>query len=1144
MAGLIGELDATFEGGTFSASIDLQVEGLNEIIAAVEALLDGPPDLAELQTAISALPLPPGLAALGDLPVQIGALADGFEIGDTDALLQPILGPLATIGGPGFSLAGVANIKGAICLVQRVLALVTGQSFTDADGLPLPSALWGRQGFFTVEEMSPEDVRERVAELEAQLDTLGPRLNGPRFVELLRRLGPRWDEMQNWPHVPVATDVMEIAGVAVRWNAMDGAQLTTELDERLAEIERLIAMPKTRVADPLIAQAEAAATLPGAVAGFVTDGLPALERVAARARTGAKPTHGDLVQLERAVEALAPATEALSLGSGRPLGRLDDLVADLELHLLRAVRTMVPPYDVSALTDWIDGFVEAIPEPVAEPLEEAVTAVADLDLSFLTDPLSAVTEAVQRAVDSVEGAMADVSDAISGLVSPLADGLDAALEASGLNDVQDELASLPATIQAFVNDEIEPAVAPIRDAVAAAVETVSTGADEFSPEAIIAPLREAIEEVAALINTDEVAAVVGEVQLALEAATEAIIELDFGGAADEAISLLNEIEAKLAELDPIELPEPALELAEQAVSVVADIDFTAEVATPIVEEVSEALAAGPAEALAALRAGVDELRLSLERFRPSVAVGEALDRPFSEMLAALEDFAPSDLLNEISELLRSALDSVNVVDPSVVIGPLTEVHARLAAAVESARPSTLVAPIDAAIAGAIARLFEISGIDDVFDGIDDVMTTIREWVELVHETRTVLQRVAELLSDPGDVDEALDELVRSIVDRLDLADLDALAPRFESLGATVRSVERAQLAPRITVALRAAQRTAPPVLTGGDARRIVEAARSFPLAELRAAREVPVRVRLIAAVERLLEMAGTLEGAGPAWTALSSEIDARAPRLEADLATYARLSVIDGMSVFAECVLPPATRAELKVSVATAVREGLEVPVTALFGLFARLAPHVSAVTAGLADLIGAIHEKLDLLTGGTGVGGVVDSIEEAADLLRNLDLSPVTDPLDAVFGRLEFAVAAVNPAPLGEALEAAAEAVADLLDLSTIIDAETVAELDAAYAEAVAKLGALSPSAVVADVLDPVYDDLLADVLPLLDLPALLQELLATAQASLGAEVTAQLARVELAFDDMLRALPFGPGAGGVSVSVEVEASASVGTG
>ncbi|MGH2821179.1 MAG: hypothetical protein ACRDJ5_11055, partial [Actinomycetota bacterium] len=282
----------------------------------------------------------------------------------------------------------------------------------------------------------------------------------------------------------------------------------------------------------------------------------------------------------------------------------------------------------------------------------------------------------------------------------------------------------------------------------------------------------------------------------------------------------------------------------------------------------------------------------------------------------------------------------------------------------------------------------------------------------------------------------------------------------------------------------------------------------------------------------------------PAWTALAADIDARAPRLEADLQTYARLSVVDGESVFAECILPPATREELKASVATAVREGLEVPVTVLFGLFARVAPIVSSVASGLGDLLGAIHEKLDLLTGAGGVGGVVDSVEAAADLLRNLDLSPLTDPLDALFARLETAVAALNPAPLEAALEAAAEAVTDLLDLSTIIDPSAVAQLDAAYGEAVSKLQSLRPSAVVGEALDPLYEDLLADVLPLLDLPALLRELLVTAQGSLGAEVTAQLARVEVAFDDMLRALPFGPAAGGVSVTVEVEASASVGGG
>lgn len=1140
MAGLLAELDVTFEGSEISASLDLQVEGLDGVVAAVQALLDGPPDLSDLHAVIGALPLPPGLSTLGQLPTALEALVDGFDLGDVEVLLAPILGPLVEIAVGDLDLSGVANIKAAVCLVQKVLALVTGQA-SGPDGLALAADQWGRQGFGIPEDLTVDDVRARVQELDDQLDALG-QFDGPRFVELVRRLGPRWPEMKQWPFIPVVTDVMEIGAVAVRWSAMDGPQLTAELDHRLGEVDRLIALPRDRVADPLIAQAEVAAALPAAVAAFAAEGVPVLDRVAAKVRAGAKPTYSEVSAIERHVAALGGAVDALGLGLDQPLGRLEHLVPDLELHLMRAVRAMVPPYDMDAVTRYIDGVLAAIPTAVGEPLAEAVTTIEQLDLGFLTDPLGAVSSAVQGAVDSIEAAMGDVEQAFSGLLSPLADGLDSAVEAAGLATLQDELDDLPATLQAFVDNQIEPVVGPIRDGVAEAVAAVDGAADSFDPQALIQPLQDAIEEVAALVGTDEVAQVATEVLAALEAATAALESLDFPGAADRSVASLEEIEQKLAAIDPIPLPEPAREAAEQAVSVIADFDFTGEVAGPIIDATAVALEAGPAEVLDLLQGGVDELRLSLERFRPSTAIGDDLDQPFTDVVDQLDDFTPSDLLDGIGDALHEAVAQLPVIDPAEVIAPLTEVHGRVAETVESVKPSALLAPVDAAIADAVAKLFEATGVDDVFDGIDAVMGSIRDWVELVAETRGVLEHMAAMLADPGDIEGALDELVASIVDRLDLVEMDSLASRFAGLAATVGSVERGVLAPRMTRALRQAQAAVPPALAGDDTRRVVEAGRAFPLAQLTASRSIPVRDRLIVAVERLVGLCDGITAADPAWQALSADIDVRAPRLEADLGTYARLSVIDGQHVFADCIVPTATRAELKASVAAAVRDGLELPVTVLFGLFTRLAPLVGVVAAGLADLIGAIHAKLDLVTGAGGVGGVVDAIEEAADLLRNLDLSPLTDPLDAIHTRLTTVVAAVDPAPLAAALEAVVEAVTDLLDLSTILDPALVAQLDATYAEALDKLRSLSPSVLVATTLDPVYEDLLADILPLLDLPGALRELLAAAQATLSGDLKAQLARVEAAFDAVLRALPFGPLSLKASVSVEASASASGG--
>jgi hypothetical protein len=122
--------------------------------------------------------------------------------------------------------------------------------------------------------------------------------------------------------------------------------------------------------------------------------------------------------------------------------------------------------------------------------------------------------------------------------------------------------------------------------------------------------------------------------------------------------------------------------------------------------------------------------------------------------------------------------------------------------------------------------------------------------------------------------------------------------------------------------------------------------------------------------------------------------------------------------------------------------------------------------------------------------------------------------------------------------LETARDAIGDLLSLSTLIDQSTIDILDETYNNVVENVGALAPSEIISSTLDPEYEELLADFLPVLDLPARLRELLDTTGRTIGDDAVAELARVEVAFDNMLRAIPLATG----GPSAQASASVSVG--
>ncbi|HMV67951.1 MAG TPA: hypothetical protein PKA64_13980, partial [Myxococcota bacterium] len=242
----------------------------------------------------------------------------------------------------------------------------------------------------------------------------------------------------------------------------------------------------------------------------------------------------------------------------------------------------------------------------------------------------------------------------------------------------------------------------------------------------------------------------------------------------------------------------------------------------------------------------------------------------------------------------------------------------------------------------------------------------------------------------------------------------------------------------------------------------------------------------------------------------------------------------EGEDIFASFTRPISSPADLAALVRPVLERDLRPALGLAFSALHRLGPHVAVVARGLGDVLVAVQGKVSAITGDEGIGGIVGGVEEIADMLRDLDLTPITDPLDAIWARVEGAWGALDPANLRPLLQAFSDAVKDILDLHNLIDPETTAQLDATWLGLIDRLGALSPRELVARVLDPAYEQAMKPVQRVLDLPDRLQDLVDVAAEHVPDDAIVQIGRVEVAFDAMLRALPLG-GGGSVSASASV---------
>ncbi|MGH6917167.1 MAG: hypothetical protein ACREJ0_05625, partial [Geminicoccaceae bacterium] len=411
-------------------------------------------------------------------------------------------------------------------------------------------------------------------------------------------------------------------------------------------------------------------------------------------------------------------------------------------------------------------------------------------------------DAVQTALDGVEAARAAVRDAIAAALTPLAEALDDLITATRLEEVVPALTGFADELETAIDTNVRPTVSAVRGAVETAVDAVTDATVAFDPAALVEPLRDALDQLAALLDDPELQAAFARVSAALDAAASALQGLDLAGAADEAIASIETIEVKLAAIDPAAIPDAAKPAIAQAVQVVTDIDFTGEVGGPLIDTIGEALQQGPAALLGVLEGEIEGLRTELDAFRPSAAIGAEIGEPFRELVQTLHEFSPSALLGQVQQALDGLASRANVLDPAALLDPLADAHAALTDAVAAISPDVLLRPVNEEADRAVQRLMSETRLDDAFAGLGEFAAAVEAPLELLGDLRDLLQDAAALLADPGDASAAVDAMLDETLARLDTFDMALLADGFAATAAAAASIQRDAMVAPLAPALR------------------------------------------------------------------------------------------------------------------------------------------------------------------------------------------------------------------------------------------------------------------------------------------------------------------------------------------------------
>jgi len=1089
MAGLLASLD----GASASASVSVDFSGLiadlEGIAAAIEALQRGPDVLIDLDAAIAALPLPPGLDGLPALQAALAALPGLLRL-DASAALLPVLQPLTGISVT-VSVTGGGGIGAIVELLRSGIMLASGRQHGGPQGMP--------GAFEPPQQQKPSlvEVRAAIVEARAALAAMGP-FDAPTLFGKLQRGAIAFARpLVRFVPVPLVDTLMQPLATVEGWRGQSAAALAASLSATLGTLEAIVDLPRTRVAGPILAGADALVAAPtrlAALAGMVA----------------ASP---DLVAAEvRALAAVLHADEG-------PFRALRELPNDLTHARLLAVRAMEPPTTLGGAMEKLRAVIALIPDVDADPLAEVVAAIDGFDLSALTDTLAAVREAVDTAVSAAEAGRDAVREQLTALLAPVDAAVAGARAAFDPAVVTDALAAVPAQLEEFVTGNIAPVIDPLKAAIATAVEGLGTAVEALDPAAILEPVEAAMREAAALINDPAVADVFTGLERALADLLAEIEAIDLSAATDAVVGGLGDIEGKMREIDPANIPDPLKPPLKAARDFLVGIDVTAEIKGPA-DKVGAELAAGAGALFVDLERGLDEVKMRVERFRPSAMVAGAVGPAFSDIGGQLEAFSPGTLLGGLQARLNGLAGRALVLDAGTVLGPLLALHGQAMGGLEAVAPARLLAPVEAAIQKAIADVLAASGVDTALDGVTDLVAEVQLWVGLAAELADVLDDAAALFANPGDGESAVRDFVDEALDRLDPVDMARLAAAFAGVAAANTRNTREAVAGLVAPALRRAGTAAAAI------------APSAGLAALRAATAAlpagTARAEVMAADAALAE---ALAG----WGRLEDDIDEVAGALFERMLDYAQSEVLDGGSVLAPLMQAPASVPALKAAIRPALEDAVREPLLALALGFQKVSPYLVGMAGGLSALVRVSHAKVNALTGADGLGGVTGSIDTLVERLRGFDLEPVSAPIGVIHARIAGGLAALSPAGLAPAIANANAAMGRLLDLGELLPEAQVRALDNAYRSAVQALLRLDPVALVGGKLDPLFEELMALVLPLFELPARLRALSDAAVAALGAALLLELAKVEQAFDAMLNAIPLDGGGGSVSISASV---------
>jgi hypothetical protein len=770
----------------------------------------------------------------------------------------------------------------------------------------------------------------------------------------------------------------------------------------------------------------------------------------------------------------------------------------------------------------------ALPPEAFEPVEQLLADVQQrldaaldlLDVSSLTAPVAAALASVTAAVVSVEQGLAQLSTQALQAIGQARTAVEAIDLAALQAEAEQALQGLAGQLTAAITQSLGGASAALGEALTVVHEALN----ELDPEALTAPVREAIQALGDVVQQDGVQRL-AEVVDQLESLAGQIATLSFEPVADGVIDAIGELKAVLDGIDPADLPAPGPALIGEAMKLLPQ--SLVPLTDPLVADLAGQLQGSPIEVLEAAKTLPEQVRSRLLAFSPRAALAPVLAEPFLAASAGLDNFDPLQWLDAADAALASIRQRLaQQLDIAAALAPASRAHAELLASLDTLRPSALLAPLEAAVESAVQGLAGAVPVADVAAGLNATLARVRAATATVDRALDVADTLAQRLNALGDTDAEFAGWIDGIMAKVptnatgalasSLAELRsaALAARPASLAAAW-ALARQPLADLLAAALATPQLTRITLARGGLNAMLAQQPVLAAVPGLAAWLAEPATVAATDGLNSLAGLDRALAQADGGLQALLASWEQRFPHADGPLAP----------------LLPAGDRVRDWVS--DALMRQFGTPMAALLGSLKILGRLLAVAAGALRELVSAIDARLDaLLAAPQALAELLGSVGQVQQRLASLDLGLYTREVDTVYTALLDQVRGLDPRTLVQPLEASRDQLLGLISLDAALPPPLRGQLAEAKRQLVGQLASVDPEALLLEPLDAEYREGVEPLVAALDISASVQVLIDWLN-SLPDDLRAQIDRVDVAYGELLRSAP--GGGSGVSQGVSL---------